>query len=355
MDLARSIGVTRIARVTGLDRAGVEVACAVRPGGHVLQISNGKGETREEAAASALSEAAELWCAEHLDAAWLVWGSPAELRVPAISPAELPLSAPALWSERVRLAWRRARDLQGGPELLVPAQAVHCAPRGSPPLGPALLRWSSNGMGAHPFRERALQHALLEAIERDQLARALPHGFTPRAIRHRLLREDSLPPRTAARVLDLRARGFAVHLFDLAPGGARDLGLPIAGALLGDLEGGPVPLTAGYACRPVRDAALLAALLEAAQSRLTEVHGAREDVAGVDAISAAQLLQACGSTRATRAASEMSSGAGSSAALLQRLRKAGHARAAVVDLAPPGLGLHVVKVLIPGLLVSEML
>ena len=182
MDLARSIGVTRIARVTGLDRAGVEVACAVRPGGHVLQISNGKGETREEAAASALSEAAELWCAEHLDAAQLVWGSPAELRVPAISPAELPLSAPALWSERVRLAWRRARDLQGGPELLVPAQAVHCAPRGAPPLGPALLRWSSNGMGAHPFRERALQHALLEAIERDQLARALPHGFTPQAI-----------------------------------------------------------------------------------------------------------------------------------------------------------------------------
>src|SRR3954468_24108434 len=60
------LGVTRIARVTGLDRAGVEVACAVRPGGHVLQISNGKGESWEEARASALSEAAELWAAERV-------------------------------------------------------------------------------------------------------------------------------------------------------------------------------------------------------------------------------------------------------------------------------------------------
>ena len=56
--LQRALGVTRVARVTGLDRAGVEVACAVRPGGHVLQVTNGKGESWEAARASALSEAA---------------------------------------------------------------------------------------------------------------------------------------------------------------------------------------------------------------------------------------------------------------------------------------------------------
>jgi ribosomal protein S12 methylthiotransferase accessory factor len=52
----------------------------------------------------------------------------------------------------------------------------------------------------------------------------------------------------------------------------------VAGALLFDLEEGPVPLTAGYACRRSFAAAVEAALLEAAQSRLTEIHGAREDV-----------------------------------------------------------------------------
>src|SRR5204863_412963 len=66
--------------------------------------------------------------------------------------------------------------------VLVPAQAVYCPPPGGSPLGPAMIRWSSNGMGAHPVRRLALRHALLEALERDQLARTLPRGWTPRAI-----------------------------------------------------------------------------------------------------------------------------------------------------------------------------
>ena len=62
--LAAQIGVTRVARVTGLDRGGVEVACAIRPGGHVLQVSNGKGLDAASAKAGAILEAAELWAAE---------------------------------------------------------------------------------------------------------------------------------------------------------------------------------------------------------------------------------------------------------------------------------------------------
>src|SRR5438552_11840201 len=80
MDLERSLGVTRVARVTGLDRLGVEVACAVRPGGHVLQISNGKGLTWAQARASALSEAAELWAAERVPEEELVHGARSSLR-----------------------------------------------------------------------------------------------------------------------------------------------------------------------------------------------------------------------------------------------------------------------------------
>jgi len=57
--LQSALGVARVARVTGLDRFGVEVACAVRPLGHVLQVCNGKGETWEQARASALSEAVQ--------------------------------------------------------------------------------------------------------------------------------------------------------------------------------------------------------------------------------------------------------------------------------------------------------
>ena len=77
--LAQAMGVTRVAQVTGLDRTGVEVACAVRPGGHVLQVCNGKGLTFEQACLGALFETAELWAAEHVVPGRLVWGARAEL------------------------------------------------------------------------------------------------------------------------------------------------------------------------------------------------------------------------------------------------------------------------------------
>ncbi len=60
----------------------------------------------------------------------------------------------------------------------VPLDAVHCVAPLLGPSHPGWSRWTSNGMGAHPGRSAALLHALLEAVERDQLARALPEGFT---------------------------------------------------------------------------------------------------------------------------------------------------------------------------------
>jgi ribosomal protein S12 methylthiotransferase accessory factor len=333
--LETALGVTRVARVTGLDRAGVEVACAIRPGGHVLQVSNGKGDSWEEARATALSEAAELWAAERVDARSLIFGSARELW-PVWEPTDL--IASRLYSRDTRIAWRRGQDLQTGREVLVPAQAVHCPPRGAPPLGPAVVRWSSNGMGAHPLRRKALQHALLEVCERDQLARALPHGWTPRAIRTRKLDVSS-----SALWQQLRDARLEAHAFDLSAALPADLSaaLPVVGAILVDLEEGPVPLTAGYCCALTPERAVRGALLEAAQSRLTEVHGAREDVAQ-EREEQHGLREACEASRPSR-----------------RLRDLPHARsvrlprAAVIELAREPL--FVVKVYAPGMRVSELL
>jgi ribosomal protein S12 methylthiotransferase accessory factor len=344
--LQSALGVTRVARVTGLDRAGVEVACAIRPLGHVLQVSNGKGDTWAEARASALSEAAELWAAERVDPYELVFGSAWELGV------RLPrahLVAPRLCTRDARIAWRKGHDLATGRDVLVPAQAVHCPPRGAQPLGPAFVRWTSNGLGAHPSRAKALRHALLEVCERDQLARALPHGWTARAIRERKLDARRLPLWRKLRDAQLEA-----HLFDLS-GPA----LPVVGAILIDLEGGagfagdgrnadawsigggPVPVTAGYACALTPERAARGALLEAAQSRLTEVHGAREDVAHRREEQRG-LRAACEAARPSRRLSD-----------LPRAKEVRLANAAVVDLASEPLA--VVKVYAPDLRVSELL
>jgi ribosomal protein S12 methylthiotransferase accessory factor len=393
--LAEALGVTRVARLTGLDRTGVEVATAVRPDGHVLQVTNGKGDAWEDAARGALLEAAELWAAERPGP--LLVASAAELRErlgpgAVVGPVALAgAAAPEVaagW-DALRLAWCAAAPVEGGAPVQVPAQAVHCPPPGGPLLGVAPLRWTSNGMGAHPDRAAALLHALLEAIERDRLARALPEGFTEDALALRLLDPRTLPraaPRTAARVAALEARGFRVHLLDVsdagvaaaAPGPApragrrrvragrparaperRGLGVPVAAALIVEEGDGAVPVAAGYACRPGRDAALSAALLEAAQSRATEIHGAREDVLHGARAAAAPLAALCAAVRPRRSAASMpelgAAPAGEAARrLAARLRAEGIGPVVAVDLSGPAR-VHVVKVLAPGLLLSELL
>jgi ribosomal protein S12 methylthiotransferase accessory factor len=351
-----------MARITGLDRAGVEVACAVRPGGHVLQVSNGKGRSFEHAAAGALLEACELWGAEHPPSPLVATAAElaAEVGEAFVAPEALaPLADPALASARI--GWYEAAALATGEPLMVPGHALFCPPPGGPSLGPAAVRWTSNAMGAHPDRDAALLHALLEAVERDRLARAFPDGFTPALLRRRLVAPPSLArsaPGTAALVASLAARRFAVHLLDAAPEGDA-IGLPVAAALLVDLDEGPVPVAAGYACRLERDDALTAALLEAAQSRLTEIHGAREDVAVSGRDAALPIAAACARARPTRDARRLPTCRAASPRagvklVLSRLRRAGFDLAVAADLPSPE-GVHVVKVIVPGLLVSELL
>jgi ribosomal protein S12 methylthiotransferase accessory factor len=388
--LAEALGVTRVARVTGLDRAGVEVACAIRPAGHVLQVSNGKGLSPEQAALGALLEAAELACAEAPALPALTWASTEELRARGVAhfaAAELGGEA----ADGLRLAWSAGAELSRGRRTLVPACAVFAPPQGGPSLGLARLRWTSNGMGAHPARGAALAHALLEAAERHALARALPDGWTEEACAlARLVVAGRAAPRAAALARRISARGFEVHFFHLPS----ELGIPVAAALLFDVHDGPVPLTAGYASRLDLDEAAVAALLEAAQSRLTDIHGAREDVGQGDARAVRRMRRAC------RAGGRDRDGDRDSdrerdlerdldldldrdrdrdrpdrdrdrhlerkrkgdadhvrdiRIVLSRLRRAGFPRAVAVDLASPELGVHVVKVLVPGFACSELL
>lgn len=378
----RAAGVTRVARLTGLDRTGIEVASAVRPRGHVLQATAGKGTRFEDAALGALMEAAELYAAERpVPGPWdSAAGLAARLGAEAVvSPRQLDPAAGER-TEMVHLAWREGEELLSRRPALVPAHAVHVPPAGWPSLGPALVRWTSNGMGAAPRREDALLHALVEVVERDRLARALPDGFTPRELARRMIDPASLrraAPRAAAIADALEERGFRVYLLDLGGGAtarststststspatlpaAFDPGLPCAAALLVDPELGAVPVAAGYACRLRRDDALAAALLEAAQSRATEIHGAREDVAFGDRRAAASLAGICARARPRRDARRMPdhrvpSARAGIALVARRLRRAGATRAVAVDLeGPPGVA--VVKVLVPGLLLSELL
>jgi ribosomal protein S12 methylthiotransferase accessory factor YcaO len=62
-----SMGITRIANVTGLDRIGVPVVMVSRPNSRSLAVSQGKGLTLEAAKASGVMEAIELYHAERIE------------------------------------------------------------------------------------------------------------------------------------------------------------------------------------------------------------------------------------------------------------------------------------------------
>ena len=192
-------------------------------------------------------------------------------------------------------------------------------------------------MGAHPVLEQALLHALLEAWEREALCEVLPDGWAPRDFAGRKLPWNDP---------QLRREGFELAVFDLTPPRAA---APVAGALLRDLEDGPVPLTAGYASRPTLRAAVEAAFLEAAQSRQTEIHAAREDVVVSRALDVAALWSEVSKARRSRRPSVR--GPSTAAALARRIRRP----VAWVELAPGLLPIRVVKGLIPGFRVSPLL
>lgn len=341
--LLERVGVTRIARITGLDRTGVEVCSAIRPGGHVLQVSNGKGLTFERAAAAALSEAAELWAAENVRTHELKYGSRRQLEdagLVCIWPDEnVSVEAYDLF-----MGWTRAELLGSRQEVWAPAHVVYC-PRAGTFLGARVFPWTTNGLAAHATRSDAVLHALREVIEREVLSHSFTNGWTEDCVQRRVRAPDEL----SGLVAGIEHAGFQVELFDASA--RRDV--PVAAALLFDKEGGPIPMTAGYACAADYVLALESAVLEAAQSRLTDIHGAREDVTP-GASGAAETVRAWFDkparspwkgkrVRGLSAAKEI--------AVLQRAFRG--VPFAVVDLAVQPL--NVVRVIAPGFSVSELL
>jgi ribosomal protein S12 methylthiotransferase accessory factor len=329
--------VTRVARVTGLDRCGVEVACAIRPTGQVLQVSNGKGRTFQDAKLSALSEALELWACENVDAQHLHWQQ--EAGDARFWPSGFLQGREALvrHPEAVQ-PWAKAERLDQKGHVFLPASHVWC-PSGAVSVGLRDVSWTANGLGAHPDREQAQWHGLLELLEREALCRLFPEGWTPEHLRVRGLRFEH------AMAEPLLSRGLRIHCVDATPDGWP---LPVVAVLLADPDTRAPPLAAGYACRRTGEDAAEAAFFEACQSRLTEIHGAREDVSQERMEIPPWVFD---TRRLRRGLDQLPRWRGSLKGLLHRMELA----AASVDLSRPGIPLHVERVFVPGFRISDLL
>jgi len=353
------MGITRLATITGLDRIGLPVVIAVRPNSRALATSQGKGASLEAAQASALMESIETWHAERICAP-LRYESYLALaeRAAVVDPMLLPQRAGAGFLPNGPLAWIAGHELFSDTPVWLPFDTVNMNTVRQPGSVPLFLG-SSNGLASGNHMVEAVIHATCEVIERDALSlwELVPEEQRQR----RLLALDSVSdPALRALIDHLEAQGFALGVWDITS----DIGIPTYTCILVEDPASSKwrshHMFSGHGTHLSPEIALSRAIHEAIQSRLTAISGSRDDFRFAEYSRAsnpddhAHMLALITGTPAALAFGAIrpplaSDFEGDLATLMARLRGAGIACLAVVDLSRPEIGIPVVKVVVPGL------
>jgi len=269
-------GVTRLARLTGLDEVGIPVWAAIRPNAATLAVSQGKGVDDDAAAASAMMEAIEVATAERRDLPHTTLSPRAMAaagRRAALLPELLRVGAsPPAPDESID--WIEGFDLLDDAPVWVPLDAVRLGGEAA-----AARYWqSTDGLASGNVLWEAAFHGLCERVERDALTLWSLAGDGEVAGRCRDPR-DFDDPQLAALLARIEAAGLRLRLFDIST----DVAIPVCFAAISPpLDSDSArwrhfDLQSGSGCHPDPARAAIRAITEAAQSRLTAISGARDD------------------------------------------------------------------------------
>lgn len=365
--VARQIGVTRLANVTGLDVIGIPVWLAIRPNSQGLATSQGKGISDDAAAASALMEAVESWHAENIVLPVEI-ASPASMatRAAILDPLTIAHYADSPPRADMPLAWIAGTDLMSDEAVRVPYEAVstNYVVAGDRTFAPTMLQ-SSNGLAGGNHLLEAINQGLAEVIERHAIA---AHEDRIRAFDPGLrIDPGSVTETHCRRSMEAFGRaGVDFALFDITG----PVNVPSYCCTILDSSDGThwraLPPFNGYGCHLNPAIALSRALTEAAQSRLTHISGSRDDILdrdyarGQDRADLAAFRKlmdraAYGRKFANPGSESRAQLGADTQSLLSALDAAGFDRAICVELTHADLGVPVVKVLVPGLQVPKSL
>jgi len=267
----KTAGVTRIAEITHLDRLGIPVYSAIRPGAAdgAVSIYAGKGATKSQAKASAMMEAFERYSAEinKEDTSKFIIGTFPELEK-AIDPETLILPPLSYESHKTQLDWVKAVEVTDEQEYLVPANAIYHPYL--PVNGSVIFKSNTNGLASGNRIEEAVYHGITEVVERDAWsifeAKKKPKSEVDcDGIGNPLIRD----------MLDkFKQAGIDVKLLDLTA----DIDITTMAAVSDDtILKDPALLSLGVGTHLNPEVAVIRALTEVAQSRATQIHGTRED------------------------------------------------------------------------------
>ena len=277
----RSFGITRLGEITGLDTIGIPVWFATRPNSRSLSISQGKGVTDDQAKISAVMEAVECAVAEqprqHVTEFATIEDMARQHRkvIPFFDLARV--NSHQLDPTRQR-AWVPGTSLISGEERFAPYELVGMDMRSDMPWDRQAFRMTSQGLAAHFSIDKAIEHALLELVEHDASSLVDTFGLSVNNVRE--VTDYRGADSDLDTILDKVAKaGLDLHVYAL-PGRVK---LPVIAAVISRQVNGPTGVIsrapAGIACRTTVAEAILSALLEAVQSRLTDIAGARDDLA----------------------------------------------------------------------------
>ena len=342
-------GITRVADITNLDRVGIPVFSCIRPTAEdgAITVYNGKGATVEESRISAIMEGIERYSSEVHDRR-IERGLYLELfnRGRVVDPRDLILP-PEANPDQI-LPWFEGYDIANDEPTFVSAEAVF---HPLPPRFHPLFRTNTNGLASGNTMEEAIFHGLCEVIERDAWSIVEISRNTGRAV---ININDPLVDWMQKKFADA---GVEVTIRDITS----DVGIPTMAAVADDVQlRDPILLTMGMGSHTSARIAVMRALTEVAQSRLTQIHGAREDTP------VALLRKRMGYERTKRMNAYWFRNNGTIdftaihsydtddflkdiQVMIAALTKQGLDRVIVVDLTREEIGIPVVRVIVPGL------
>ncbi len=359
----KSMGLTRIANITGLDKIGIPVTISIRPNSYSVATSSGKGTTLEAAMVSAAMESIELYCAEtiQLPEINLSYAQLAE-NYQVIPLEKLPLRENSLFNVKRSEQWCLGWDIVNQNEVAVPVQVVSMNYQrfwykdftnlGSFDMG-------SNGLASGNHFLEAVSSALFELLERDAISchlEAYRKGYGMPGYQMPRVRLETIE---YPAVLELLAQFEAAQVVPILFDCTVDTEVPEYRAQIYDPSGG-VPSSHGYGAHLDPEVAMVRALTEAAQTRAILISGARDDIfhqyytalrlqRNRDA--EASILESNPPTVDARVRKSQATFTleDDVAIILEKLKQVGLDRAIAFDLTPPQWDISIVRVIVPGL------
>jgi len=276
-DKLKTAGITRIADITDLDRIGLPIYTAIRPtaeeGG--VSIYGGKGITKDHAKASAMMEGFERYSAERQSSDESIISNLNDIDN-NIDPKSLNLPKDL---ERVDindwdLEWSIAHDIISEKDYYIPTNAVY-HPYNPKDNAKTLFKSNTNGLASGNILEEAILHGMFEVIERD--------AWSIFELTHKNYSQidlDSIESDVINEIIEkFESEGIKIKLMDFTA----DINIPTIAASADDTvtkDAGLLTLGMGTHLDP--EVAILRALTEVAQSRATQINGAREDTVRAD-------------------------------------------------------------------------